>query len=60
MKIKIIFFVQFSGYVRELQVRINKIDDFGAKTAYKTMIFQNIQYKLVLSFRPLSGISKMI
>ena len=48
------------GYVSELQVRINKIDDFGAKTAYKTMIFQNIQHKLVLSFRPLSGISKMI
>ena len=35
MKIKIIFLVQFSGYVSELQVRINKIDDFGAITAYK-------------------------
>ena len=47
---KKICFVQFSGYVSELQVRINKIDDFGAKTAYKTMNFQNIQKKLVLSF----------
>ena len=37
MKIKIIFFVQFSGYVNEIQVRINKIDDFGAKTGYKTI-----------------------
>ena len=34
------FFVQFSGYVSEVQVRINKIDDFGGKT----MNFQNIQY----------------
>ena len=60
MKIKINFFVQFSGYVSEVQVRINKIDDFCDKTAYKTMNFQNIQYKLFLSFRQLSGISKMI
>jgi len=28
----------------EVQVRFNQIDDFGAKTAYKTMNFQNIQY----------------
>jgi len=40
---KINFFFQFSGYVSELQVRINKIDDFGAITAYETTIFQNIQ-----------------
>ena len=39
-------------------MHINKIDDLGAKTAHKTMNFQNIQYYLVLSFRPLSGISK--
>ena len=56
----LIFLGQLPGYVSELQVHINKIDDFGAITAYKTMIFQNIQYNLVLSFRPLSGISKMI
>ena len=36
---KINFFFQFSGDVSELQVRINKIDDFGAKTAYKTNDF---------------------
>ncbi len=46
--------------VSEVQERINIIDDFGDKTAYKTMNFQNIQYQLVLSFRPLYGISKMI
>ena len=60
MKIKINFFVQFYRYVSEVQVRIKKIDDFGAKTAYKTMNLQNIQYQLVSSFRPLSGIFKMI
>ena len=47
---KKICFVQFSGYVSEVQVRIIKIDDFGANTVYKTMNFQNIQNKLVLSF----------
>ena len=33
-------FVQLSGYDSEVQVRLNKIDDFGAITAYKTMIFK--------------------
>jgi len=48
MKTKINFLFSSQGMlVSQLQVRINKIDDFGAKTAYKTMIFQSIQYKLV-------------
>ena len=40
----LVFFFHFQGYASKVQVRINKIDDLGAKTAFKTMNFQNIQY----------------
>ena len=43
-------FVQFYRYVSEVQVRIIKIDDFGANTVYKTMNFQNIQKKVGIIF----------
>ena len=45
MKTKINFLFSSQGMlVSQLQVRINKKDDLGTKTAYKTNNFQNIQY----------------
>ena len=42
-----------------MQVRINRIDDFGAKLAKKKTEMSKFS-ELVVTFSPLPGISKMI